>query len=500
MAEEVLVNIRFQLTGERAVKHAVKRLSELQGLQTRAVKTTKVLTDEGWKSAVTLQAGGRMSTEAFEAQQKQIESAVRRIGRYKSVTAGTYTTTKKLVPVIGETTDSFTRLSTAARRLRGAAWTVTWAAMSMLGVYFGGISVIREFRRATELLLRPLSDLGRAAETLAKAYAYGLMTGLGPFASGLLDLDSILAKLPEAYMNFTALMEGAKALLIAFAVELFTNKEFVSALNEVLCDLAALLPDLTRLLIPLLTGFLHVAHALLMNKDTIFSCIEAWRDFMSHILTVYSSVLRVIAPFIGLGGVMETMAGAVAAQTDPWARFGAQLGTVTIGMAALSYTAMILLPFLSTFQVLILAASFATYALAGATKFLNIMQTHHWFILTAVGRAQLRSILYSKWQALMAFKAAVAAKVAAAATWLWNFALQHTILLIGILTGGLLLLLGLLAVWKARATTVPTGAAGAAGPTTTTIYQNVTIGTVEKTADVDEVVDRLAEESRGRYR
>ncbi len=500
MAEEVLVNIRFQLTGERAIKHAVKRLSELQSLQTRAVKTTKVLTKEGWQSAVTLQAGGRMSAEAFEAQKKEIEKAVRHIGGYKSVTAGTYTATRKLVPVISETTDSFGRLSATARRLRGAAWTVTWAAMSMLGVYFGGISVIREFRRAAELLLRPLADLGRAAETLAKAYAYGLITGIGPFASGLLSLDSILARLPDAYMNFTAAMEGAKSLLIALVVQLFANTEFTAALNSVLQDLAALLPDLTRLLIPLMTGFAHVAHALLENKDTIFGCIEAWRDFISHILTVYGSVLRVLGRFIGLGDAMDTMADAVAAQADPWTRFGAQLGFVAVGMAGLAYTAMILLPFLSTFQVLVLAASFATYALAGATKFLNIMQTHHWFILTAVGRAQLRSILYSKWQALMAFKAAVAAKVAAAATWLWNFALQHTILLIGILTGGLLLLLGLLAVWKARAATVPGTPAGAIGPTTTNIYQNVTIGTVKETADVDEVVDRLAEESRGRYR
>jgi len=80
-----------------------------------------------------------------------------------------------------------------------------------------------------------------------------------------------------------------------------------------------------------------------------------------------------------------------------------------------------------------------------------------------------------------------------------NMGLLKTIILIGILTAGLTLLLGLITSLGAAAI-APSVGGGPQIVESQTVYQSVVIGSVEKTADVDEAVDELARLRYGRYR
>jgi len=80
-----------------------------------------------------------------------------------------------------------------------------------------------------------------------------------------------------------------------------------------------------------------------------------------------------------------------------------------------------------------------------------------------------------------------------------NMGLWKTIMLVALLTAGLTLLLGLITSLGAAAI-APSVGGGPQIVESQTVYQSVMIGTVEKTADVDEAVDELARLRYGRYR
>jgi len=100
----------------------------------------------------------------------------------------------------------------------------------------------------------------------------------------------------------------------------------------------------------------------------------------------------------------------------------------------------------------------------------------------------------------MAFmRTRVGALLASVGVKILNMGLWKTIMLVALLTAGLTLLLGLITSLGAAA--IASGVAGG-GPQiveSQTVYQSVMIGTVEKTADVDEAVDKLAKLKYGVY-
>ena len=81
-----------------------------------------------------------------------------------------------------------------------------------------------------------------------------------------------------------------------------------------------------------------------------------------------------------------------------------------------------------------------------------------------------------------------------------NMGLWKTIMLVALLTAGLTLLLGLITALGAAAIAPGVTGGGPQIVESQTVYQSVVIGSVEKTADVDEAVDELARLRYGRYR
>jgi len=528
MAEEIPVRIRFTLVGTRAVAKAVKELKGLEAVQRVTTRTMITNTRAGRVYTTVLQASGKIPARAYAEQSAAVKNVVDKISRWKSVTSAAYDITERSVPVYGRLEAAMAGLRGAAgallpmaRRLRAAAWSVTWAAMSMLGVFFGGFTTVRLFRRGIELLLRPLSDLTSAGETLAKAYAFGLAVGIGPFAAGMLDLGDLISRLPGAWMNLQAVVNGFKALLIAVAIEVFTNEKLMTALGSVLESLARLVPVAVEALVPMAVGAANVGAAIAENVDKVKKWIEQWRDVIDAILRAGVFVMGLAFRMMGLGDMFDRLTKGIERQDSAWGRFGARLAVVGGGLVVTSLTAAILLPILSVFQSIVLAVAAALYVAHGAclagSMGLKLLTRSWWTARIAGMRFKLMLIR----QTLVLIKNRIAAWLSAAAhsrlamafmrtrvgallasvgVKILNMGLWKTIMLVALLTAGLTLLLGLITSLGAAAIAPGVTGGGPQIVESQTVYQSVMIGTVEKTADVDEAVDELARLRYGRYR
>jgi len=528
MAEEIPVRIRFTLVGTRAVSRAMKELAGLESIQRITRRTMITNTRAGRVYTTVLEASGKIPAKAYEAQSAAVKDVVDKVSRWKTVTGAAYSLVERSAP-------AYTRLEAAmaglrgaagallpaAQRLRATAWSVTWAAMSMLGVFFGGFTTIRMFRRGIELLLRPLADLTSAGETLAKAYAFGLAVGIGPFATGILNLGDLIARLPEAWMNLQAVVEGFKALLIAIAVEVFTNEELMQALGSVLESLARLVPVVVEALVPLVVGAASVGVAVAENVDRVKGWLEQWRDVIDVILRVGEFVMGLVFRMMGLGDMFDSLTKGIERQDSAWGRFGARLAVVGGGLLVASLTAAILLPILSVFQAVVLTAAMALYVAHGACRAasigLKLLSRTWWSARIAGARYTLMVIRQTlvlvknriaAWMSVMAhsrlavafMRTRLGALLASVGVRILNMGLWKTIILVAMLTAGLTLLLGLITSLGAAAIAPGVTGGGPQIVESQTVYQSVMIGTVEKTADVDEAVDELARLRYGRYR
>jgi hypothetical protein len=351
----------------------------------------------------------------------------------------------------------------------------------MLGVFFGGMSVLRQFSRAAEMLLRPLMDINKAMTTLGEAAAFSMMVGFGPMSVGLWDLRKLLPELISGWMNFQAVIQTFSSTLILLVSGLFNNTELMEALNRAAFALADIIDALSFFFVEFMVGLADTMVLLIENKDAILGLLETLRVVISTAISLFMPIFKFGMQLFGMADAANALTAAIAAQESPWGVLGAQIGAVLAVLVPASLSAMILLPLLSVTQTFVLALSFAVRTLEIAIIAVRLaivaLTTHPIiFALTAVAAVVVILIThFEKWGAIIN-------AVSSALHELWDILTKVASVIPFVSLG------------------TPVGTAVASGYAVHNIYQSVTIGNVEKTADVDEVVDELATGEKGRYR
>lgn len=288
------------------------------------------------------------------------------------------------------------RLTKTSNTLRLATRNLTGAAMSMLGVFFGGFTTIRMMTRASTLLIRPLQDINTTMETLGKAFGFAQLTNIGPFADGTVNLGEATVDTMQAWMNFTSVMEQFKALPILITSELFNNTEIMDTLNNILSISYSRIDDIVAALVPFVSGILDLGLAILSNKDQMMDMAKTIIGLIDSVLKIATPLMTMAMRIFGLGDAADSMNGAIDSADGTMGKFGARLTMFLTVMAGASSVAMILLPILSLFQSAVMGVYAAVVILDGATWLLNFALTAHLSTTKILQLAYIKSIVITK--------------------------------------------------------------------------------------------------------
>ena len=249
-------------------------------------------------------------------------------------------------------------LNWASEKLRKSGRQLTMSAMSMLGVFFGGFTTLRMFRRGAELLLRPLADINMAMETLGKAIGFAKMTDLGPLQEGFKEFGEVtIPDIIDGWKNLTAIMEQFKYIAIVLATRIFTNQEVIDSLSKILDILYNNIDKIIGIIEPLIVGVVKFMAAMLESKGGIMDTIEGLRDLLNTLLKVGLYVLKPIVAFLGLGDVLNVANDQIEQTESSWGKLGIRIAAFTSILGTASMGAMFMLPLLSLIQASVMAMS-----------------------------------------------------------------------------------------------------------------------------------------------
>lgn len=342
-AEDVLIKLSFVLKNQRAVDNATKRLQKI-GMASN-IATTKITKfgDKGSQSMFRLGTSAGMTGNQWQGMEKNVNKNAKAIGKYKGTTSGAMQVVSQRTREVGSRfsylNSRLTRTIPLMKSLRKVSMAFTWAAMSMLGVFFSTMSVMMVMGIGFNLIAGSLFDLEKGIEKV--------VTGLALAEASGIDTHGMMEKFTEgiddnvqAWMNIQGLGAMLSATLTMLGREIFKDDEFVQKIADSIALFAEALSDPEII-------------------ESIRAVILAFADALPGIAKVVPTIAKVFEMAAPFAPLLIMLAG-IAAILMPL------LSILAAGTYAIAMAAAVAGPFIDVLLVLFSAAKIVVLALAAA--------------------------------------------------------------------------------------------------------------------------------------
>jgi len=425
----------------------------------------------------------------------------------------------------------------ADKYMNRAAWNFTWATLSMMGVLWNFQWMLSTFIDPLKQTSQGLMNFSDAAFEVATWLAYASAMGMD-FAEKLGGTDVAVRDVVEAGMFLQATLAGISAMLmVALARALKVPgvmdaiEDAIEAWIDVLTD-----PEIIRAIADIIKGMAEMAVVIIPQiRDSlplIKMLIQKFLDAIPTLLWILSIITGMTPGLKNLSKHISTINNTISTAQSTWEQLGMTLGFLKVGFILLQPAMLPLMFIFSMLTAVIVQVMIWARALKGVWSLLSGVAGRLgmsvsqllgrllglaggiFFVVTAISdmiqhgitlQNVITALIGVGWILASIFGGPVAWAIMAVVTavklvidyfgW-WDEitqALQSTF-------QGFLEVLQSVYDWISKLigplySVASLFGLGGGGPTTMTIYQTVSIGTIRETADKDEVIRGLARES-----
>ena len=245
-AEDILIKLSFVLKNQQAVNNATRRLQKLGIFSNMATTKITKFGDKGAESMFRLNTAANVTGNQWQGMQKSVNSNAKAIGKYKATTSGAMQvvsrSTSEVGSRFGNLNKRLTRTIPLMKSLRKVSMAFTWAAMSMLGVFFSTMSVMMVLGIGFNLIAGSLFDLEKGIEKVVTGLALAEASGID--THGMMDsFTEGIDDNVQAWMNIKGLGGMLSATFTMLGREIFKDDEFVQKIADSIALLAERLSD-----------------------------------------------------------------------------------------------------------------------------------------------------------------------------------------------------------------------------------------------------------------
>lgn len=303
-AEDILIKLSFVLKNQRAVDNATKRLQKIGMASNLATTKITKFGDKGTQSMFRLGTSANMTGDQWNGMEKSVNSNAKAIGKYKSTTSGAMQVVSKRTQAVGSRfsylNSRLTRTIPLMKTLRKVSMAFTWAAMSMLGVFFSTMSVMMVMGIGFNLIAGGLFDLEKGIEKV--------VTGLALAEASGIDTHGMMEKFTEgiddnvdAWMNIQGLSGMLSATLTMLGREIFKDDVFVQKIADSIALFAEALsdPEIIESIRSVILAFADALPGIAKVVPTIAKAFEMAAPF-APLLIMLAGIAAILMPLLSI--------------------------------------------------------------------------------------------------------------------------------------------------------------------------------------------------------